>query len=115
MQILIAAATVVLLALLSDPFMYWMPPKMAMLVLVGVTVLLCVWFGFVAGEKVADEREAMHRMLAGRIAYLSGIAVLTVALLVQGLAHHIDPWIAGALGAMVIAKLATHLYTNRYN
>jgi len=114
-QILVATATVVSLLLLSDPFMYWMPARIEMLVLVGVTVLLCVWFGFALKERATDEREVLHRMHAGRAAYLSGIAVLTVALLVQGLAHAIDPWIASALGAMVVAKLASHLYTDHYN
>lgn len=114
-QVFTAVATIVFLGLLTDPFMYWMPAQMEMLILVGVTVLLCVWFGFVASEQANDEREALHRMHAGRVAYLSGIATLTIALLVQGLAHAIDPWIAATLGIMVVAKLASHFYTDRYN
>lgn len=115
LQTSIAGATVALLVLLSDPFMLFMPPIAAMIALVGVTVLLCVWVGMVMNERGGDERETVHRQTAGRVAYLSGIAVLTFALLVQGFQHRIDPWIAGALAAMVLAKLATHFYTSRYN
>lgn len=113
-KIIVAATVVALLVLLTDPFMLFMPPMVAMLVLLGATVLLLVWVGLVMNERASDEREAMHRMHAGRIAYLSGVGVLTLALLVQGLQHNIDPWIAGALTVMVLVKLATHFYTSRY-
>lgn len=113
-QIIVAAVLVVFLGLLTDPFMLWMPPMAAMAVLLCATVLLCVWGGFVMKEKARDEREVLHRMYAGRTAYLSGIAILTVALVAQGFAHHIDPWIALALVIMVIVKLASHSYSDTY-
>jgi hypothetical protein len=52
-------------------------------------------------------------MHAGRTAYLSGIAVLLLALIVQGFAHAIDPWIMLALGVMVVAKLGARLFFDR--
>jgi len=110
----VALAALGCLLLLTDPFMYWMPEAAQMLVLLGVTVLLAVWVGFVANERAADEREAEHRMFAGRVAYLSCIAVLAVALLVQGLTHAIDPWIAAALAVMIVSKLAAHYYSSWY-
>lgn len=103
-----------LLTLLSDPFMLWMPAEAQMAALLGAAVLACVWAGFVMYERSHDEREALHKMHAGRIAYLSGIAVLTVALIVQGFNHAIDPWISAALGAMVVSKLMARFYTERY-
>jgi hypothetical protein len=106
----LALALVISLILLVDPFMYWMPPFAGMIALVAATALLCVFAGFVMLERAVDEREAMHRMNAGRVAYLSGIAVLTAALLFQGLTDMVDPWIAGALGAMVIAKLIARVF-----
>ena len=105
-----ALLLVVLLVLLTDPFMLWMPALGAMALLLCATILVCVWAGFVMYEKAGDERETMHRMHAGRVAYLAGIAVLTLALVVQGLSHHIDPWIAGALGMMVLAKLIARIF-----
>jgi di/tricarboxylate transporter len=113
-HIFLALVLVVLLVLLMDPFMYWMPPMVAMTVLLVAVVVLCVWSGFVMKEQASDEREALHRMNAGRVAYLLGIGILTLALVVQGLAHEIDPWIALTLGVMVISKLAARLYFDIY-
>jgi len=106
----VALVLVALLVLLTDPFMYWMPAPAQMLVLLGATVLAAFWAGFVMQERASDEREAVHTMYAGRVAYLSGIATLTLALIVQGLNHALDPWIPLALGVMVVSKLAARLY-----
>lgn len=102
-----------LLVLLSDPFMLFMPPAATMTALALSVVILCAWAGFVAYEKANDEREILHRMHAGRTAYLAGLAMLTLALLVQGLSHDIDPWIAAALGVMVVAKFIGRIYFER--
>lgn len=109
-HILTAVALVVLLFLQTDPLMYWMPSMAVMPALLVATLLACVWAGFVMNETATDEREAMHRMNAGRIAYLAGIAVLTVALFWQGMHHASDPWIAIALATMVIVKLGARLF-----
>lgn len=109
-----AVVLVGLLTLLSDPFMLWMPDLAQMMVLLGAAILACVWAGFVMYEHTVDERDALHRMNAGRMAYLSGIAVLTVALVVQGFAHDIDPWVSIALGVMVLVKLGSRFYSDKY-
>ena len=113
-HIVTAGILVLFLVLLVDPFMLWMPPMAAMGVLLSTAVLLCIWAGFIMYEKVADERESLHRMHAGRFAYLAGIAILTLALVVQGFSHHIDPWIALTLGVMVIVKLGARMFTEIY-
>lgn len=113
-RILVAGILVVLLVSLCDPFMLLMPSALQMIALLAATVLAVVWAGFVVSEHSHDERELVHRMHAGHIAYLSGIAVLTLALLVQGFAHAIDPWILTTLGVMVVAKIAARLYAERY-
>ncbi len=113
-HIFLAIALVILLLLLTDPFMYWMPPLVATLALLLIAAIMCVWTFFVMKESGGDERELLHRMHAGRIAYLSGSAVLTIALVVQGLQHEIDPWIALTLVVMVLAKLVSRIYFERY-
>ena len=113
-HIFLAVVLVILLILLSDPMMYWMPPLAVTLVLLLVATVMCVWAIFVMKEGGGDEREILHRMHAGRVAYLSGSAVLTAALIIQGLRHDIDPWIALALVAMVISKLVSRIYFERY-
>lgn len=113
-HISIAVALVVFLVLLTDPFMLWMPMGAQMVALLCAATLGAVWAGFVMYEDAPDEREVVHRMNAGRMAYLSGIVILTVALAVQGLAHDIDPWISLALGTMVVVKLASRFYSEWY-
>ncbi len=109
-----AVVLVGLLTLLSDPFMLWMPAPAQMAVLLGAAVLACVWAGFVMYERTNDERDALHRMNAGHMAYLSGISVLTIALVAQGFTHSIDPWISVALGVMVVVKLGSRFYSDEY-
>jgi hypothetical protein len=113
-QVVVALVLVVLLLALADLIPFWMPDMAEMLVLLGACSLLLVWAGFVMYEKNGDERELVHRMNAGRAAYLSGIGTLTVALIIQGLGHAIDPWIAVTLGAMVVSKLIAHLFSEKY-
>ena len=104
-----------LLVLLTDPFMLWMPMGVQMLVLLLAAVFSGVWAGFVALEHGQDEREAAHVMYAGRVAYLAGLGVLTLALLWQGMtAHAIDVWVAAALGVMVLTKVVARRYLERY-
>ena len=109
-QIIVAGVLTFLLCALADLIPFWMPMMGQMTALVVVTVLLAVWAGFVIQEKVHDEREVVLKMKAGRVAYVSGLGVLMVALVVQGLQHNIDPWIAIALAVMVVSKLLTRLF-----
>lgn len=113
LQIVFAIALLVMLAALTDPFMYWMPSMPQMLALALATAGLAAWVGFVAREKAADEREERHRMFAGRVAYLSGLSLLTAALVFQGFAHAIDSWIPITLAVMVVSKLVARWYADR--
>lgn len=113
-SLLVGILTVVLLILLLDPFMVWMPSVTQMVVVVLLTVSLAVWSTLILSERARDERELGNAMYASRVGYVSGIAVLTVALIVQGLSHSIDVWITLALGAMVISKLIARWYSDRH-
>ena len=109
-HIAIGSLLIFLLVVLADLVPFWMPMMGEMLALLIVTVLMLVCVGFVIQEKAQDEREVILKMKSGRMAYLSGLAVLMIALIVQGFAHDIDPWIAGALAVMVAAKLFSRIY-----
>ncbi len=113
-QIAIAVILTVLLLALGDLFPFWMPTMNEMAILLVITLLLIVWAGFIMKENAHDEREVLHKMHAGRFAYLSGIGVLTVALVSQGIAHTIDPWITVALIVMVITKIGARIYSEKY-
>lgn len=110
----LALLLIALFVLLSDPFMVWMPPVAVVCALIGVAGIMSVWAGFVMKERAHDERELLHRMNAGRVGYLSGIAVLTAAFVIQGLQGTIDSWIAFALIVMVVSKLIARIYFDEY-
>ncbi|MFM2374442.1 MAG: hypothetical protein RLZZ234_437 [Candidatus Parcubacteria bacterium] len=109
-----AAVLVFVLLALGDFLPFWMPNMNEMIWLTIAALLLVVWAGFVMLENGGDERELAHRMNAGRVAYLAGLGVLTLGLVVQGFAHAIDPWLLYALGAMVVSKLVARMYSERY-
>lgn len=113
-HILTAFVLTVLLVLLSDLFMIWMPKGAQMVILLSLTVTVCLWAGLVVYEKAEDEREILHRLQAGQVAYVTGLSLLTTALVVQGINHAIDPWISGTLLGMVLSKLVARLFTERY-
>ncbi len=115
MHILIAIALILLLGTLTDPFNLIMPTSVEMVLILSSTLLAVVYGSFILHEKAGDERETLHRMLAGRAAFLTSMAVLTLALLVQGLFGDIDPWIPGALGATIFAKLIARVWATRNN
>ncbi len=110
----VAALFLFFLLALTDPFMYWMPSMGEMLALTLATSLSAVWVGLVLRERGGDERDVLHRAHAGRAAHLSAVAMLTLALVVQGLAHAIDPWIPGTLAVVVIVKLVVGWYNETF-
>lgn len=110
LHILVAGVLAFFLLTLADLVPFWMPMMGEMMVLLLVVILLLVWAGFVMQETAHDEREVLLKMKSGRVAYLSGLGVLMLALVMQGIQHAIDPWIAVTLAVMVITKLVTRLY-----
>jgi hypothetical protein len=112
-EYLVAIALVILLGLLADPFMLIMPTPVETAVILVAAILAVVYGGFVYKERAGDERETLHRMIAGRAAFLTSVGVLTLALLVQGFNHAIDPWIPAALALTIIAKLAARVWAGR--
>jgi len=84
-----------------------------MVALVMVTVLLLIWAGLIVSETASDEREVNIKSQSGRVAYVAGMLVLMLALIMQGLAHAIDPWIPVTLAVMVSTKLLARLYLDR--
>lgn len=115
LQYILAGILLILLGLISDPFMLWMPSMALMVILVLVAALVLSWMGFLMQEGEGDEREVLHKMKAGRLAYLSGLAVLVVALVYQGFTHQIDHFIVVALGVMVLSKVLARGYLERHS
>ncbi len=100
-----------LLGLFVEPFGY-MPPMAVMPLALVIIIVFVALAGFVWYEQAADEREAWHSNVAGRFAFLAGIAVLLVGIIKQTLEHQkLDIWLLVTLCVMVIVKLAGHIYS----
>ena len=113
-EYLVAIALVILLGLLANPFMVIMPSPVEMMVIFVAAILAVVYGAFVYKERAGDERETLHRMIAGRAAFLTSVAVLTLALIVQGINHAVDLWIPAALALTILAKLAARTWASRH-
>lgn len=114
-EVVLSLVLVAFAILLVNPFMFWMPTAFAM---AAVAVFAAIFFAFaslVFKESSGDERENLHKLMAGRVAFLTGSGMLVVAIIVQSFAHAIDPWLVVALTAMVLAKIIALAYRNRTN
>lgn len=113
-EITVTIVLIVILVVLVNPYNIFMT-NMFHMMLLGISVAV---FGFLASlllkEKAVDEREEKHRSLAGRIAFLSGSSVLLLGIIFQSLNDTLDIWLVTALIVMVVAKVVTRIYTDKY-
>ena len=85
-----------------------------MMVLAFCVATFGVYAAFVLREEARDERDGVHRMRGGRAAYLSGATILVVGIIYQGVTDTVDAWLVAALVCMIIAKIASHWYSDRH-
>jgi nicotinamide riboside transporter PnuC len=103
----IAALIIILLSvLLVDPLKLWMPSGVQMTLLVFLILAFTFFAVFVWNEKGQDEREQLHIIQAGRLAFLIGSGIIIVGIIYQSYQQAIDPWLVISLVAMVVAKIA---------
>lgn len=106
----ISGILVILLIFFLNPFDFWMPTALLMMMVLGLVVVFALFASFVWRENHRDEREGLHKMMAGRIAFLVGTALLTLGIIVQSFNHDLDPWLVFSLSGMIVAKIATLVY-----
>ena len=112
-ETLVTLSLVTLAILLLNPFHFWMPDMMVLFMLAITLGLFGVFATFILREKTEDERDEIHRTLAGRNAFLAGAGVLTLAIVIQGETHTVDPWLVITLIAMIIVKIGTRMWSDR--
>lgn len=84
---------------------------MTLMAILGATLIVFALFAsFILREKALDEREGIHRMYAGRTAFLAGASVIMVGLAYQTWKDSVDPWLVVSLVAMVLTKIGARLY-----
>ena len=110
-EIVISGVLIFFILLLLNPFDILMPKPIEMLVIIGLATVFIIFAGFVFKEKAVDERESLHRNIAGRFAYLTGAAVLATGVITESLQHNLDRWLVIALGGMILAKIVGLLYS----
>jgi asparagine N-glycosylation enzyme membrane subunit Stt3 len=110
-ELVISLVLVVLAVGVLNPMHTWMPDMTLSLLLAAVFVIFCAFAVFVLREYVTDEREAAHRAVAGRIAFLVGSGVLVLGIMVEGSKHAVDPWLVISLVAMILGKIGTRVYS----
>lgn len=107
-----SAALIIIIATLFLNFSSLTMPSTLFSMLVVLFSLSWITFSaLVWREKPADERESLHALMAGRVAFLAGVAVLVVGVVTQSLMHNIDPWLIITLCVMVTVKIALLIYS----
>ena len=105
-------ALIVLLFFFINPLHVWMLSTLTYILLGAVVVVFGAFVGLVWNEHSLDEREEYHKMIAGRLAYLTGVAILLVGIFVETLRDQMPSlWLIIALGAMILVKIASTIYT----
>jgi len=104
---------VVLALCLLDPFNFWMSDMATIGILLALLVLFSVFATFILKEKAYDEREEKNRSLAGRNAFLFGAGILLLGIVIEGYMHSVDPWLVVALTVMILAKIATRIWSDK--
>jgi uncharacterized membrane protein len=112
-EIILTISIIILAVLLLNPFDFWMPNMLLMCMLVTILGLFGLFAGLILREKSEDERDDVHKALAGRNAFLTGSVVIIIAIVVQGYNHIIDPWLVLALISMITTKVLTRIWTDK--
>lgn len=110
---LVTLVLIVTAILLLNPFDFWMPDMMVMGMLVVILVFFAILASFILKEKSLDERDDLHRTLAGRNAFLVGSAIIIIGIIVQGYNHSVDGWLVATLIVMVATKIGTRIWSDK--
>ena len=83
--------------------------SMALPMLAVVIALIVIAAALQEGR--GDERDAQHRLMASRSAFVLGLAVLSVGTVWQTFNHVLDPWLVGTLVALTLGKIIGLLWS----
>lgn len=108
-QLLSALVVLILLLLAANPFKFWMPTPIVMILVCGLAVAFFAFSSLVFKERTLDEREQYHALLAGRTSFLVGSTILLIAIVIKELQGNPDPWLMSALAGMIITKLVVRI------
>jgi hypothetical protein len=110
-EIATAGIIIGILLLFIRPTKLLMPDSLSLMVTLLLILAFIIYVSLLWKEKSTDEREELHRLNAGRISFITGATVLIIGVVVQSLKHNVDPWLVFTLSAMVLAKIASRIYS----
>lgn len=111
----IAVIFILILILFLNPFGFWMLDALEYMIMAGIVIVFALFAGLVLKEKARDERELSNKNIAGRVGYLTGVGVLVLGLVVEGvITANVDPWLVSSLALMVLARLVASLYVSSH-
>ncbi len=111
-EVILSAIMVVLLVILAHPFSQRMTMTMSTLTTTNIVlvVVFAVFASFIWKERARDERESLHRLIAGRVGFLTGAAILLLGIVIQSFHGNLDNWLVIGLLGMIIGKIAGSIY-----
>jgi hypothetical protein len=110
-EIIIGTILIILVLAFLDPFMVLMPNALIMMVMLLLVIGFSVFSVYIWREQAKDEREELHRLAAGRYAWLVGSGIIILGILYQGfIEHQVDHWLIYALVGMITTKLVTRSF-----
>ncbi len=112
-ETIVTIALVVIAILLLNPFDFWMPDMMVMVMLAVALVIFGIFASFILRERSVDERDDQHKSLAGRNAFLAGSGILMLGIVIQGYTHAVDPWLVVCFITMIVVKIGTRIWSDK--
>lgn len=109
----ISVLLVVVAFFVLNPFDFWMPTMAHMVMLALLLVVFAVFSIFLYREKPGDERDVLHTLNSGRVAFMVGSTFLTLGIVVQALEDSVDAWLVVTLIGMVVSKLLSRIYSDK--
>ncbi|MCR4280697.1 MAG: hypothetical protein NUV82_04755 [Candidatus Komeilibacteria bacterium] len=106
----------ILLAIIAfNPWDMWMPEGMVLVLIIALIVVFAAYAGLVWRERPQDERDELHRLRAGRVAFVAGLLILVVGIIYQTFSHAVDIWLVLTMIVMIVAKSLTRLHSGANN
>jgi hypothetical protein len=113
-DIFLAILVILLLAFFLNPFHWILTRGIQTVIILLFAICFLLFIAFVWRENYADEREALHTKLAGRMAFLIGSCMLAIGAIIQSFEGKLDYWLLTTFGVMVLAKTVTIVYARMH-
>ena len=112
-EFIVSVVLIILAILLLNPYNILMLKMATATILALIMVVFGLFASYILRENVHDEREGLHRMYAGRTAFLAGSSVIMIGIIFQAWTYEVDIWLVLALVAMVLAKIFARYYVDK--